>query len=1242
MRFARTAVVSLLTSTIAIAAGPANPVSATTDPADTVFVSELHYDNASTDTGEAVEVFAPAGTDLTDWSLVLYNGNGGSSYGTVSLSGVVPDLGGGAGVLEFATAGLQNGSPDGLALVDPSDGVVQFLSYEGVMTAADGPAAGLESTDIGVQEPGDTPVGSSLQLAGTGSCYGALAWTGPAPETFGALGPITPDASAPCDGGDEPGDPSSVHIDELHYDNVGADVGEAVEIVGAAGTDVTGWTITLYNGSSSSLAPYGSAAFTGALTDQVGGVGTAVLTLDDFGVSGIQNGAPDGLALSDATGALVEFLSYEGAFTAVGGPADGVASTDIGVAEGSSTPIGTSLQRQADGTWTGPACASFGAPNDPAAPATCPEPPSVVLNELLVSTVGTDSEYVELYGAPLSSLAGLSLVAIEAEGTSAGTFDRRYDFPADATLGDNGFYLLANSTAAATYAVTPNAEISENYFENSSTTYALVETASIPASGLDGIVVVDSVALTSGAGTFYLDAPVVGPDGTFLPAGAGRIVDGVDTDTAADWQILDFSNGAPNSPTAGTGLIVTPPVTDAQIYEIQGTGFASPLVDHVVRVDGVVTADFQTGLSGFYIQEPDGGDGDATTSDGIFVYASTPDVEVGQVVTVTGTVKEHFDLTEISDVTGVEVTGTAAVPDPTPLVLPADDAAREAVEGMYVTLPQSLAISEYYNFGRYGEIVLSTDRQYQPTALYDPYSPEADQLAVDNQLERITLDDGRSWQNPDPAIHPNGDEFTLDNTFRGGDLVTNATGVVDYSFGLYRIQPTQGADFESVNPRPDVPAVGGNLKVSSFNVLNYFTTLTSAGAVCGPDQNQDCRGADTPEEFERQEAKIVAALAAIDADVVGLLEIENNGTAVHTLVDALNADLGDEVYAAIDTGTIGTDAISVAMIYKTATAVPVGDFAILDSTVDPRFDDTKNRPALAQTFSTTTPGSDLVTVSINHLKSKGSGCGIGDDDPVQGNCNLTRAEAADALGDWLNGDPTQTGSERFLIIGDLNAYDHEDPIKNLEADGYTDLEKLFNGEEAYSYVFDGQLGYLDYAMASPMLVADITGASAWHINADEPSILDYDMSFKQPAQDALYEPNPYRSSDHDPVLIGLDLCEADPPELDLWLSETVLTPPNHRMVTVDASWVATDGGSGVASVELVSVTSNEPDNGDDDGNTTDDIVIVDNDTFELRAERSGSGTGRVYTITYVATDHCGNTTTATAEVYVPLSPGRNR
>ena len=207
---------------------------------------------------------------------------------------------------------------------------------------------------------------------------------------------------------------------------------------------------------------------------------------------------------------------------------------------------------------------------------------------------------------------------------------------------------------------------------------------------------------------------------------------------------------------------------------------------------------------------------------------------------------------------------------------------------------------------------------------------------------------------------------------------------------------------------------------------------------------------------------------------------------------------------------------------------------MLTSAVDPRFIDTRSRPALAQTFQENATGARF-TVIVNHLKSKGSACAdIGDPDvgDGQGNCNVTRTNAAKALVDWAATDPTGSGDPDFLIIGDLNSYAMEDPIDAIKAgqddtpgtsDDWTNLVAQFLGPFAYSYTFDGMAGYLDHALSSASLTSQVTGVSEWHINSDEADVLDYDTTFKPPAQEALYEPKAYRTSDHDPIVVGLRL-----------------------------------------------------------------------------------------------------------------------
>ena len=418
-----------------------------------VRISEIHYDNTGTDAGERIEISGPAGTDLTGWSLVLYNGTGGAVYNTRALAGSIPATCDARGVvvLDYPSNGIQNGSPDGIALVDAGATVVEFLSYEGTFTAVGGPANGLLSVDIGVAQIGTEPLGSSLQR------NGAAVWTATTPlgtNTFGACNDndeppppqevvsvnVSPAAATVVVGGTQtftgaafdaasqpipgatftwsttaplvagvnvngvatglsPGDAGIVataangvadtaelHVDaappppelpatrfsEIHYDNFGTDAGEAIEFEGPAGTDLAGWSIVLYNGNGG--ASYDVVSFlSGTIQDMCNGRGVVIVR---YGQDGIQNGSPDGFALIDAAAQVVEFLSYEGTFTAADGPAAGMLSTDIGVVE-ASAPVGQSLQRDAAGVWSGPSANTLGVCNS--------EPPPPPTNTITFS-----------------------------------------------------------------------------------------------------------------------------------------------------------------------------------------------------------------------------------------------------------------------------------------------------------------------------------------------------------------------------------------------------------------------------------------------------------------------------------------------------------------------------------------------------------------------------------------------------------------------------------------------------------------------------------------------------------------------------------------------------------------------------------------------------------------------------------------------------------------------------------------
>jgi predicted extracellular nuclease len=607
--------------------------------------------------------------------------------------------------------------------------------------------------------------------------------------------------------------------------------------------------------------------------------------------------------------------------------------------------------------------------------------------------------------------------------------------------------------------------------------------------------------------------------------------------------------GNPPDPDPGPGPGPTP--VAAAIYTIQGSGATSPLAGQVVITSGVVTKVMN---NGFFIQDLTG-DGNPATSDGIFVFTSTapPAAAVaGNMVQVTGTVVEFSSgagtaatpLTEIGTVTAVNLLGSGYTITPTLVTLPlAAGDTLERFEGMLVRFTGSLTVQQNYFQARYGQLTLGAGGRHEtPTNRFRPGSPAAIALADEQARGRILLDDGSSLQNVNPTPY-----FGRNGTPRAGDALSNLVGALDFGLatatasgpGLYRLQPVEMPLLTIANPRPAAPNVAGNLKLGSMNVLNFFTTFTNGqtafgqtGQGCslgGSVSAGNCRGADGLEEYLRQRDKIVRAIAGMDADAVGLMEIQNNGNvAVQAILDSLNSQVRSGPWAAVSVpaqGT-GTDAIRVAMIYKPARLTPVGG-----SVSDPAA--INNRPTLAQTFQASNGAK--FTFVVNHLKSKGSCPATGDANAAgnldtgdgQGCWNAQRVQQAQQLRTFVAQLQQNTGVNDVMLVGDFNAYGQEDPIFDLTSNGYVDQSGRFEAV-GYSYIFDGTSGRLDHAISSASMSAKVVDALHWHINADEQLSYDYNLEFKQPAcatcaPDPVNTLDPYRSSDHDPVIIGVDL-----------------------------------------------------------------------------------------------------------------------
>ena len=465
---------------------------------------------------------------------------------------------------------------------------------------------------------------------------------------------------------------------------------------------------------------------------------------------------------------------------------------------------------------------------------------------------------------------------------------------------------------------------------------------------------------------------------------------------------------------------------DVLVGNIQGTGTTAAITG-TQTVQGVVVGDYEfpgTGtntdhLRGFYLQ--DAGDGDSATSDGIFIFNNNLNsVSLGQVVQVTGNVSEYAfggtaDTQTQITATTIESCGSGTV-SPVDVSLPFGTATDlERYEGMLVRMPQTLYVSEHFQLGRFGQVLLSSgDRLSQPTNIATPGAAALAQQAL-NDLNQLVLDDALQQQNPDPIrFGRGGNPLSAANTLRGGDTVSGMVGVLTQTDATtavnvpattdpvqYRIRPLNALggsvpNFLPTNARPTVPAqANGSLKVVSANLLNFFNTFDglpdtvdncSFGTGGAP---ADCRGADTQAEFDRQWPKTVENLVGTGADVVLINEIENDGygpsSAIRFLVDKLNARTAPGTYAFIDadaasgqTNALGTDAIKVGMIYKPANVTPVGVTSPLNTGAFGIFNTGagsfgRSRPALAQAFEENGSGARFIAVA-NHLKSKGSSC----------------------------------------------------------------------------------------------------------------------------------------------------------------------------------------------------------------------------------------------------------------------------
>lgn len=806
----------------------------------------------------------------------------------------------------------------------------------------------------------------------------------------------------------------------------------------------------------------------------------------------------------------------------------------------------------------------------------------VVINEAYLSGGSTGAAYknkfVELYNTSDTpvSLDGWSLQYRSATGITAPTGVAALS----GTIPAKGHYLVQGSSNGANGAdlPAPDAVSSNLNFQGQNGTIVLAR----QATALTGLA---TGSITDAAGV--ADLLGYGSSNTFETQAAKAPTVNTDVKSlnradAADSNnnSSDFALNAAITPTPAGGTVDPPtdptpdpgpaPVGTRTIAEIQGAGAASPLAGSTVTTRGKVTAAFPTGgFAGYYIQTPGtGGDlapAGHSASDALFVYspATAGSVQIGDFVEVTGTVSEFHGMTQVSVAAAAGLTKlTDAAPEvkATNFTLPAAETFREALEGMLLAPQGPVTVTDNYSLNQYGEIGLAggTTMLVQPTAVAPYGSAGYDAAVAGNAARGIRLDDGSTTNFLRDAatkaqVLP---YLSATDPVRVGSPVTFTTNVVlSYANNAWKFQPlthlteankgtVQPASFGAT--RTEAPAnVGGNLKIASFNVLNYFPTTgdTLTGCTYYEDREGnpitvrggcDARGAANAENFERQQDKIVAAITESGADVVSLMEIENSAQfgkdrddALAKLVEALNIatpGIWDYVRTPANAPPLADeDMIRTAFIFKKAVAEPVGESVIPNDTV--AF--ASARKPLAQAFKPVGAADDKTFIAIaNHFKSKGSPppADPSDTDKGQGASNLARTAQARSLRDFSAKLQADKGTNKVFLMGDFNAYAHEDPMNVFREAGYVNQgAKATNadGSAKHSYLFGGMAGSLDHILASPAADAVVTGADVWNINSVESVALEYSRYNNNVTN--YYAPDQFRASDHDPVVVGLDL-----------------------------------------------------------------------------------------------------------------------
>ena len=824
--------------------------------------------------------------------------------------------------------------------------------------------------------------------------------------------------------------------------------------------------------------------------------------------------------------------------------------------------------------------------------AAAPDASAVVINEVYARGGSANQPYlnkfIELYNPTEQaiSLDGMSLQYRSATGTGATSSTAALS----GTIAPDGYFLVQGSSNGAVGQALPTPDLVTTINPGGSNgVVALVEgtdpvtlpQGSVATGDLDGAIL-DLIG--TGTATTFETAPAANQGGNSDPLSWQR-AEGADTDDNS----ADFTMAAP-TPRNAAGTEAPAPEPEPEptdppemrtIAEIQGTGDTTPFAGQAVATRGVVTGVYPTGgFNGAFIQTPGTGADltDHTASHGLFVFgggtnlAST--VEVGDHVEVVGTAAEYFGLTQVSAQTFTVLEEVAEPVVPAAIELPALDE-REAFEGMLLAPQGDFTVTDNYNTNRFGWVGLAagTEPLRQPTDVVAPRTAEYTELVAANADREIRLDDGAShdWTNFTFTDHETPLPYlTPDNPLRvGAPVEFEAPVILDFrrtvanQDSTWNLQPQTrltGVDAAGVQPiswddtRPAAPVeVGGDVTLATFNVLNYFTHLGAEEQPACQGYNDragnpttarscDVRGAWDAEDLARQTEKIVSAINALGADVVGLQEIENSFSfapgnepadrdhALAGLVEALNAVAGEGVWDYVASPAAfpaEEDVIRNAFIYRTASVEPVGDTTILIG--NDAFSNA--RQPMAQEFALVgEPDADTFVVINNHFKSKGSGTGENaDQGDGQGASNADRVRQAQALAGFAETVAEEAQTDLVFLVGDFNSYTMEDPLEVLYDQGYTNVAQELT--EKSTYAFGSMVGSLDHVIASPAAFEAVTGADIWNINSYESIAFEYSRHNYNVTD--FHDDSPYRSSDHDPILVGIDLVGEPRPTVDI-------------------------------------------------------------------------------------------------------------